>query len=78
MRMRVASGRNTDGTDVQYVLKHVNSRRHIEGLREAKKLHTGAHKFLPAKKFTRNREEINFLPQRNLRAPVYKFMRNRM
>ena len=69
---------DADGTDAPCVLKLVNSRRCFEGLREAKKLHTGAHKFLPAKKFTRNREEINFLPQRNLRAPVYKFMRNRM
>ena len=69
---------DADGTDALCVLKLVNSRRQSEGLREAKKLHTGAHKFLPAKKFTRNREEINFLPQRNLRAPVYKFMRNRM
>ena len=69
---------DADGTDAPCVLKRVNSRRHFEGLREAKKLHTGAHKFLPAKKFTRNREEINFLPQRNLRAPVYKFMCNRM
>ena len=69
---------DADGTDAPCVLKLVNSRRQSEGLREAKKLHTGAHKFLPAKKFTGNREEINFLPQRNLRAPVYKFMRNRM
>ena len=69
---------DADGTDALCVLKRVNSRRHFEGLREAKKLHTGAHKFLPAKKFMRNREEISFLPQRNLRAPVYKFMRNRM
>ena len=69
---------DADGMDALCVLKLVNSRRCFEDLREAKKLHTGAHKFLPAKKFTRNREEINFLPQRNLRAPVYKFMRNRM
>lgn len=76
--MRIKWHRDTGETDAPCVLKLVNSRRQSEGLREAKKLHTGAHKFLPAKKFTRNREEINFLPQRNLRAPVYKFMRNRM
>ena len=76
--MRIKRHRDAGETDAPCVLKRVNSRRHFEGLREAKKLHTGAHKFLPAKKFTRNREEINFLPQRNLRAPVYKFMCNRM
>ena len=46
---------DADGTDALCVLKLVNSRRCFEDLREAKKLHTGAHKFLPAKKFTGSR-----------------------